>query len=196
MNSEVFKSWFTQMLQNLEEPSLIVMDNAPYHSTLIENFPKSNARKADVQDWLTKKNIKFSPLETLAELRMRVKALIPFEKKYEIDELALTMGHEVLRLPPYHCQYNPIELIWAQVKNQVAKNNKTFKMVDIERLTHEAIDSVTQHDWEKCVRHAETLQNEDYEKEILRDSALEPIIMTLLPDDSDWESSDDDENIL
>ena len=196
MNSEVFKSWFTQMLKNLEEPSLVVLDNAPYHSTLIENFPKSNARKADVQDWLTKKNIKFSPLETLAELRMRVKALIPFDKKYEIDELALTMGHEVLRLPPYHCQYNPIELIWAQVKNQVAKNNKTFKMVDIERLTHEAIDSVTQHDWEKCVRHAETLQNEDYEKEILRDSVLEPIIMTLLPDDSDWESSDDDENIL
>jgi len=102
------------------------------------------------------------------------------------------MGHEVIRLPPYHCQYNSIELIWAQVKNQVAKNNfKTFKMVDLEKLTHEALDSVTQHDWEKCVRHAKSLQDQDNEKEIMRDSMLEPIILTLLPDDSDWESSDD-----
>ncbi|KAL4119462.1 hypothetical protein QTP88_012269 [Uroleucon formosanum] len=31
------------------------------------------------------------------------------------------MGHEMVRLPPYHCQYNPIELIWAQVKSEVAK---------------------------------------------------------------------------
>ncbi|KAF0704254.1 DDE 3 domain-containing protein, partial [Aphis craccivora] len=158
------------------------MDNASYHSTLIDNFPKSHTRKADVQAWLTKKNVNFSPLENIAELRMRVKALIPFEKKYELDVLALEMGHEVIRLPPYHCQYNPIELIWAQVKNQVAKNNKTFKMVDLEKLTHEALDSVTQHDWEKCVRHAEALQDQDNENEIMRDSMLEPIILTLLPE--------------
>jgi len=59
MNSEVFKSWFTQMLNSLEEPSLVVMYNALYHSTLIDNFPKSNTRKADVQDWLTKKKNQF-----------------------------------------------------------------------------------------------------------------------------------------
>lgn len=94
------------------------------------------------------------------------------------------MGHEVIRLSLYHCQYNPIELIWGQVKIQVTKNN-TFKMVDIEKLTHQALDSVTQHDWEKCLRHAEALQAQDNEKEIIRDSMLEPIILTLLPDDSD-----------
>jgi hypothetical protein len=125
---------------------------------------------------------------------MRVKALIPFEKKYELDKLALEIGHEVIRLPPYHYQYNLIELIWAQVKYQIAKNNTTFKIVDIERLTNEALDSVTQQDWEKCVRHAEALQDQNNEKEIMSDSVLEPIIMTFLPDDSDWESSDDEEN--
>jgi hypothetical protein len=62
------------------------------HLTLIDNFPKSNARKADVQNWLTKKNVNFSPLKLLPELRMRINVLIPFEKKYELDE----MGHEVI----------------------------------------------------------------------------------------------------
>lgn len=78
MSSEVVKSWFT--IGYLEEPSLIVMNNAPYCSTLIDNFPKSDSRKTDVQDWLTKKNVNYSLLETLSELRMKVKALIPLEK--------------------------------------------------------------------------------------------------------------------
>jgi len=117
------------------------------------------------------------------------------KKKYELDVLALEMGHEVVRLPPYYCQYNPIELIWGQVKNHVATNNKTFKMVDIEKLTHEALDSVIQHDWEKCVRHAEALQDHDNEKEIMRDCMLESINLTLLPDVNDWESGDDEGNL-
>jgi len=111
-----------------------------------------------------------------------------------LEELAMKMGHEVIRLPPYHWQYNPIELIWAQVKNQVVAKNKTFKMVDIEKLTHEALDSVTKHDWEKYVRHTEELQDRDNEKEIMRDSVMELIILTLLPDVSDWKSSDDKRN--
>lgn len=35
------------------------------------------------------------------------------KKIYAIDQLAYERRHEVIRLPPYHCQYNPIELIWA-----------------------------------------------------------------------------------
>jgi hypothetical protein len=105
------------------------------------------------------------------------------------------MGHEVIRLPPYHCQYNPIELIWAQVKAEVAKNN-TFKMADVEKLAHAAIDAVTQNDWEKCVEHAEKIQNEDNEKEILRDILLEPIIITLEEDDSDLGDEENDDDII
>ncbi|XP_050063318.1 uncharacterized protein LOC126552652 [Aphis gossypii] len=191
MNAEVYKEWFFELLNHLEEPSIIVMDNASYHSTLAENYPKSNSRKSDVQKWLKDKNIPYSNLETLAELKMKVKNIMPREKSYLLDQLTLERGHEVIRLPPYHCQYNANELIWAQVKNEVAKKNNTFKMVDIERLTHEALDSVTVQDWEKCVRHAETIQAQDYEKEVHRDAILEPIILTILPGDSD--SSDDED---
>lgn len=72
--------------------------------------------------------------------------------------------YEVIRL--YHCQYNPIELIWAQVKGEVVtKKNIIFKMVDVERLTNEALDSVTKSDWEKRVEHGGKIQDEDYGKE-------------------------------
>lgn len=100
------------------------------------------------------------------------------------------MGHEVLCLPPYHCQYNPIELIWAQVKSEVASKNVTFKISDVEKLVNEALDAVTVDNWKKCVSHCEKLQDEDFIKEDLRDEILEPIILTINPD----EDSNDDEH--
>lgn len=118
MNADVFKAWFVNMLKLLPEPCVIIMDNAPYHSMYINNYPKCNARKADVQNWLKNQGVNFSPLETLPELRERLKLLIPSFKRYELDEITSSMGHKVIRLPPYHCQYNPIELIWAQVTSQ------------------------------------------------------------------------------
>lgn len=193
MNSQIFHDWFQNMLQLLDEPCVIVMDNAPYHSVLVENVPKSNTKKSDVQKWLSEKGIDFSPTETLAELREKVKMAKPREKRYQLDELAYQMGHEVIRLPPYHCQYNPIELIWAQVKGEVATKNTTFKIADVEKLMHEAIDAVTTENWEKCVRHAEQLQNKDFEKEGFRDCILEPIILTIDPNDSDCSSSEDED---
>ncbi|KAL4153378.1 hypothetical protein QTP88_001211 [Uroleucon formosanum] len=171
MNGEVFKQWFIQLLNNLEEPSVIVMDNAPYHSTLKETYPKSNWRKAGVQQWLTDKNVEFHPLETLPELRQKVKYLMPREKKYEPDEIALEKG-----------------------EGRSGEKNYTFKMVDIKRLTHDALDAVTVDDWKKCVHHAEEIQIEDNKKEIMRDTMIEPIILTILPDDSDWSDDDDQDD--
>jgi len=49
MNAEVYKERFLELLNHLEEPSIIVMDNASYHLTLAENYPKSNSIKSDVQ---------------------------------------------------------------------------------------------------------------------------------------------------
>jgi transposase len=40
----------------------------------------------------------------------------PKYDKYKIDEMEQEMGHTVLRLSPYHCELNPIELVWAQKK--------------------------------------------------------------------------------
>lgn len=51
-----------------------------------------------------------------AELLELVSVYKPKFPKYEIDQLAEKHGHKVLRLHPYHSHFNPIELIWAQVR--------------------------------------------------------------------------------
>jgi hypothetical protein len=47
---------------------------------------------------------------------------------FKTDKIANLHGHEVLRTPVSHCELNPIELIWAQVKGFVAENNTTFRL--------------------------------------------------------------------
>ena len=53
----------------------------------------------------------------------------PPSPTYAIDELIRENGHEVLRLPPYHPDFNAIELIWSQLKAIIRQKNVTFRFV-------------------------------------------------------------------
>lgn len=196
MNSTSFKEWFIKFLNLLEEGSVIVMDNAPYHSVLAEKIPNTSWRKAEIQAWLMTKKIHYENCETKPELLNKVLPFKSREKVYELDALASQMGHTVVRLPPYHCQYNPIELVWAQVKGEVASKNNTFKIKDVERLLNEALDNVTIEDWASRVRHAEKLQNEDFERECGRANFMESVTINLEESDDDstdsFQSEDDE----
>jgi hypothetical protein len=114
--------------------------------------------------------------------------MLPFRnntKQYELDQLTNERRRQVKRNPPIHCQYNPIELAWAQVKWGVAKKNKTFKIQTWKRLGNEELDTVTQEDWASCVHHALTVQKDNYAKE------LEPIAISLQDSEIEGEESDD-----
>jgi hypothetical protein len=58
----------TQLLPNLEEISVIVSDNAPYHNVLVEKPPTQNWRKDDIIAWLLEKGIPFPEVSFKAEL--------------------------------------------------------------------------------------------------------------------------------
>jgi hypothetical protein len=67
-------------------------------------------------------------------------------------------------------------------------------MAEVERLTNEELDMVTQEYWASCVRHAEKLQEEDFAKEIGRDEILEPIVINLQDSDTEHEETDVDDS--
>ncbi|GJQ86210.1 hypothetical protein Trydic_g12475 [Trypoxylus dichotomus] len=72
-------------------------------------------------------------------------------------------GRTVLCLPPYHCDLNPIELVWAQVKYHVAANNRTFKLSEVKALLLEGLDVVTPETWANCVKHTFEEENKMYQ---------------------------------
>lgn len=154
MNAECFEEWLKGVLPKLKLNYILVIDNAPYHSRKLEFLPSMSWRKEKIQEWLKNKNLQFnddSVKATLMDIVRQHKDQFPI--KYVVDELAAEHGVTVLRLPPYHCQLNPIEMVWAQVKGHIANNNKTFKMVDVKNLLQEGINKITPQKWSDCVTH-------------------------------------------
>ena len=120
MNGPTFLTWFeNQLMPALKSPSVIVLDNASYHNIKTEEtvVPNFNQRKAVLQDY-SKHNIPFQPLETKNNYMKKSNLRNPFP--FLTDTIDNLHGHEVLRTPVRHCELNPIELSWAQVKGFVA----------------------------------------------------------------------------
>lgn len=189
MDGKSFENWFQRILPTLEENAVIVMDNASYHSRKLENIPITSTKKSDIQNWLRSKNIPFEESLLKVQLLEIVKQHKSKFNKYIVDEMAKSHNKLVLRLPPYHCELNPIELIWAQVKNHVAANNTTFKFADIQNLFHEAVATVTMEKWENCIKHVQDkVEPKMWELDNLIEAQIEPLIINLNDDSSTSES--------
>lgn len=192
MNAQSFEKWFSEVLPRLEDNSVIVLDNAPYHSRKQEIIPNSNWTKPKIVEWLVSKNIPFEDGLLKKELLVIVNEYKPSFNAYAIDEMAKAAKKTVLRLPPYHCELNPIELVWAQIKNGVASKNTTFKMTDVKNLLTEAIREVSEENWRNCVRHVEeTVEKRMWQLDDMMEETEEPLIINVNQDSSSCSSDTD-----
>lgn len=192
MNSQNYETWLKdKLMPNLPQNSVIVIDNAPYHNVQENRAPTSNSKKCEMVTWLSDRNIPFSTAMLKPQLYDIVKGCKKRYVTYKFDSLLSSQGHTVLRLPPYHPDLNPIELIWAQVKNNVAKRNTTFKLAEVQKLAEEEFAAVTQEDWQKCCSHAQKFEKSYLENEVTVDVQTEQIIINISADsDSESEVSD------
>lgn len=192
MDSKVFENWFFNTLIPVLPPnSTIIMDNAPYHSRVQNKPPTSNSTKTEMVSWLNNKGVCFQPGLKKPELYDVVKMHKPPLPTYAIDSQAAQLGFKVIRLPPYHCQYNAIEMVWGYIKKYVKDRNRTFKLKDIEALFFEAVAAVTPELWKKYVSHVKNLMEEDWNSEGLNDLSVRELIINLCPGDTDSESDSD-----
>ncbi|GBN61065.1 hypothetical protein AVEN_26428-1 [Araneus ventricosus] len=86
-----------------------------------------------------------------------------------------------------------MELIWAQVKGEIAYKDKSFKIKDVRKLLDEALLNVTVDDWKKCIKHADKLQEEDFAESGTIDDAIERIVIKLQDDSESSFSEREDE---
>ncbi|KAG8239832.1 hypothetical protein J437_LFUL011458 [Ladona fulva] len=120
VDRDSYESWFENcLLSNVPRGSVIVLDNASYHSRKLEYLPLTSWKKDRIKGWLTSKNINFHNDCLKRDLLFLVDQVRKDFEKFRVDELAKSKGCSVLRLPPYHCELNPIEMVWAQIKHYV-----------------------------------------------------------------------------
>ena len=61
--------WFNDtLIPKLEPNSIIVMDNASYHSRRLQKIPTKSSTKQEMKDWLTSNAIQFPEKELKCEL--------------------------------------------------------------------------------------------------------------------------------
>jgi transposase len=189
MNAANFKKWLeTQLLPQLKVPSIIIMDNAAYHSEVLNRSPTSNWRKGDIQKWLENNNLPYDQTMLKAELLGIVKNNKE-QKEYVIDSIVSQHGHKVLRLPPYHCQFNPIEMVWGICKNYYDSHigRDGYGDEHVKAMWLEALSTVTPEIWAKCVDHAEKEIVDWWEKEqVIEQQEVQPLIFSVNTGDSDF----------
>lgn len=150
MNGGCFRDWLESVLPRLKDNAVIVMDNAPYHSVLKEKRPNKNWSKDDIIWWLQNKGEIIETPIVMAELIDIVDRIKPPFSTYAIYG---DHNKTILRLPPYHCELNPLEMAWSVVKNHIKTNISTFKLDNIRNLLVEGTNKVTSDKWKMFIKH-------------------------------------------
>ena len=158
-----------------------------YHSRNADDFPVSKWKKSQFQDWLKDHKIPFRPDALRTELWMLCKIHRATNTSKVIDNIAKRSGHEVLRLPPYHCDLNAIELIWADEKNFVARENKEMTLESVEKLFRKRRAEITAEMCKKCVEHVEHIELSYWKTDRIIDLKMDQLEISL---DANEEESD------
>jgi hypothetical protein len=116
-----------------------------------------------------------------------------------VDTLLAKHGHAVLRDPPYHCEYNPIEFIWSVSKRIYSKLIRKYKgSVSVQQSVatwEQALSNVDPSAWFNTVEHCDKLVMSHYaavfgDKQPANNT--DRIIVSLNSSDSDSDVSDDE----
>jgi len=195
MNGDTFFEWMQSILPRLKENCVIIMDNASYHSVKADKIPSTSTRKADIIKWLEEKGQVIDKPMIIPRLLDMVRRIRPMDEKYVIDELAKEHNRTILRLPPYHCELNPIELAWSSVKHHVKINNTSYKLSDVKNLLLDGIERVDAIMWKNFINHTKKIEKEFYDIDFIVDHILsaevEPVVMDLSNSSSESESDQD-----
>jgi transposase len=106
-----------------------------------------------------------------------------FKKMYQIDTLAEEMGNKIVRLPPYHCCFNPIELVWATLKRNIRKNNINSKFsVETITLIENEVNKIDHTLWSDCINHVLKIE------ETYRSKCVSALIINLSIDTDESEN--------
>lgn len=192
MNFENFSRWLSsQLIPGLPIGSIVVLDNAPYHNKLDNKPPSSSSSVSELKLWLSNNNIPFDADFRRSELLHLVATNKP-QPIYSTDTILRENGFIPVRLPPYHPDLNPIELIWNMVKRKVSeKNMSRVPLSELKQNTRDAFSTITKDDWIGAIQHVNQISDDYWTRDGLLEEELDRIIINVGIDSTD-ESSDDE----
>ena len=166
MNTEVFLDWLGKKvlpkIAELSDSATLVLDRASYRAKLTDftRPPTTGMRKAALIKCIEKWDgpsddwpLLWRSKKTNAEMLVEAKRIKP-PARYLCQEMADPYGIGILLLPVAHPELNPIELLWAQIKDECAKGNQQMKLAELEKAAKQHFESFSVNDWEAFEEHA------------------------------------------
>ena len=96
-------------------------------------------KKKECQEFLDEHGVQYDNNLSTIELKKKVCKYIKENVKLACEEAAENKGHKVLYTPPYHCNFQPIEWLWAKVKGNCGRmySDGTTLTMCYERLVNQ-----------------------------------------------------------
>ncbi|KAJ8707389.1 hypothetical protein PYW08_010641 [Mythimna loreyi] len=198
MNFSSYKKWLeTQLIPNLSPNSVVVLHNAPYQNKVLDPTPTSNDKKSKMESWLAEKGIPFEKNMRKPQLYDLIKKHKDVHKRYVVDEMFKQKNHDVLRLPPYHPDLNPLEMAWVAVKEYVAEKNVDGNVNKTMELIQEKVKAIGQEEWSLFYRKLHDVEEEYRQSDHIIDEMTEQFGVNIGSDsesETESESEEDDED--
>lgn len=152
------------------------MDNAPYHSRKLQSAPTKSSRYDDMTVWCDE-NLIWYPQERATSNRHVHDRILkedffcqyvepnigPHHNVFAAETIAAKFGVKILRLPPYHCFFNPIEEAWSVIKHYVGAHNSIEKVAHkldvVKGLLDAELAAVPEAHFINWVHHAKGLED-------------------------------------
>lgn len=115
-------------------------------------------------------------------------------KQYEVDELVKKYGHEVLRVPPFHVVFNPIEMVWAMIKKHFNENieKETSGFDKVLSTFKDTLKNTGVAAWQDAVKSTDETIKYWWERENYFDQSDTVPVLIDIGQESDFEDSEFD----
>ena len=130
-----------------------------------ERIIPGQMRKGDIQEWLSGHNILWEEHWLKPKLVQLMEANI--DRTPLVSKEAQKHGHEVLFLPVHHPELNPIELVWAIIKNDCAKKLRTgVSFAEVRKHLEYALAELSEETCKKLNEHVKKKEHEYWDMDI------------------------------
>jgi hypothetical protein len=209
MNANAFEDYLRELCPKLGRGAVLIIDNAPYHTRNLFPMPNERSRYDELTVFCDENGIQYDPERATTSRRVPDRLhrdafwrywVKPHVEKlpvmYAAEAIASEFEVEILRLPPYHCFFNPIEMAWGVVKGHVAKKNSCEKVAKklelVKGLLNDSLNAVKKESFVNWVRHTKDKEKQYRDADGVQVHRVGPLIIPNNDEDSDEDDEDED----
>mgnify|MGYP003623681944 CR=1 FL=1 len=150
---------------------VIILDKGRYHYRMKFCLPIISTKQEHIVSFMNEHNNEVPDQLPVKSVLLSMIRSANIQMILMVHNIARELGHEVLRLLPYHCVLNLIEMIWISIKAKVGKNKRTLSLSpSVCAVLRQSVDNVSTAVRSKFINHTIKIEDEYILRNLQNDS--------------------------